>query len=107
MREVVRVITVVAAEDGGWLATVPWVDDARGTVGQLAVGPDDDVIAVVDEVVMLIHELRWAWVSLPRAPLSPRVWVPPDAASAVDALMHWAAPRGWHVSVLPFGESTG
>lgn len=99
MRELVPAMRVVPAEDG-WMAVVPWVEDAAGAVGQLVAGPADDVMGAVAALHRLIRDIRWPWASWPPAPSVPRIWVPPDVLQEAPGLSDWAAPLGWEVAVL-------
>lgn len=104
MREVVSAISLTSGNDG-WHAVVPWVDDARGTVGHLAVGPEADAVDALNGLVALIRDLRWPWVRLKRRTDPPCVWIPPDADFLLDSLATWATPQGWRVAVAPSDDT--
>lgn len=104
MREVVSMISLTPGDDG-WQAVVPWVDDARGVTGHLAVGPESDAVDALVGLVLLIRDLRWPWVRLLKSDDPPCVWVPPEADFMLDSLTAWAAPQGWRVAVVPSSDT--
>lgn len=94
---IIRIVPVDEAYDDEWMALVSWVDDTAESVGQLATGPDEDMVRLVAELERLVQDVRWPWMRLPGQDRSPHVRVPLEMDQDLSALAAWANPKGWVV----------